>query len=246
MSDKDKRILLVEDDAIIALSEEKILQRSGYRVMTVHTAQDAIEKVREAEIDLILMDIDLGPGKMNGTDAAEIILEEKEIPIVFLTNHAEKEMVDKVKGITRYGYILKNSGRFVLLESIAMAFELYNSYLEIRERERRYDDLIRNLDDIIYNLDVETGEFGYISPVFTRILGYTKEELLNLTVDDIDPNYPSKKFIEFWNNKPEGSSQLFETFHKTKDGTHLRMQVNGIFLIHDGEKYLFGVSRMLK
>lgn len=73
------------------------------------------------------MDIDLGDGKMDGTEAAEMILNEYELPIVFLTSHAEKEMVEKGKGITRYGYVLKNAGEFVLIEAITMAFELIPS-----------------------------------------------------------------------------------------------------------------------
>ena len=92
--------------------------------------------------DLILMDIDLGRGKMEGTEAAERILREREIPIVFCTSHAEKEMVEKVKNITRYGYVLKNSGEFVLLESISMAFELFEALRELRNSEAFLDNII--------------------------------------------------------------------------------------------------------
>ena len=166
-----KTILVVEDEALIALNQEAILTKNGYRVITAYDGEKAVRAVSEAAIDLILMDIDLGKGKMDGTEAAEIILRDRELPIIFLTSHSEKEMVDKVKGITRYGYVLKNAGEFVLLEAITMAFELFRSFLAIQEKERqlelalkesewKYQFLLKNLDDIIYTIDMETEEFS--------------------------------------------------------------------------------------
>src|SRR6056297_3007206 len=89
---------------------------------------------RLPEISLILMDIDLGKG-MDGTEAAEKILESHELPIVFLTSHSEKEYVNRVKKITNYGYVLKNSGEFVLIEAIYMAFSLYEAHKELQNQK---------------------------------------------------------------------------------------------------------------
>ncbi len=133
-----KTILLVEDEAIIAMGEKSLLEKHGYRVTTASSGEEAVQHALNSPVDLILMDIDLGMDKMDGTGAAEQILRERELPIVFLTSHAEREVVNKVKNITRYGYVLKNSGEFVLLESIVMAFELFDAYrglkAEIEER----------------------------------------------------------------------------------------------------------------
>ena len=110
-----KKILLVEDEAIIALSEAGIIQRHGYKIITAYNGEAAVDSVRsDPEISLVLMDIDLGTG-IDGNETARRILKQRELPIVFLTSHAEKHMVDKVKDITRYGYILKNAGEFVLM-----------------------------------------------------------------------------------------------------------------------------------
>jgi PAS domain S-box-containing protein len=72
------------------------------------------------------MDINLGKG-MDGAEAAEHILKIRSLPIVFLTSHSEQAVVDRIKTITRYGYVIKNSGEFVLLESISMALELFEA-----------------------------------------------------------------------------------------------------------------------
>ena len=101
-----KTILLVEDEAIIALTEAKMLKKHGFNVTTVHNGEKAVKAVAEnTDISLILMDIDLGSG-IDGTEAADQILKNLEIPIVFLTSHSEKEYVDKVKKITGYGYMV--------------------------------------------------------------------------------------------------------------------------------------------
>ena len=131
-----KHILLVEDQAIIALDEARKIERFGYRVSIASTGEEAVKMVLSDEnISLVLMDIDLGEG-IDGTGAARRILAQKEIPIVFLTSHAEKEYVEKVKQITRYGYVLKNSGDFVLQSSIEMAFQLFDAYTTAKEHEK--------------------------------------------------------------------------------------------------------------
>jgi len=134
---QSKHILLVEDQAIIALSEASVLTEAGFSVEIVHSGEAAVQHaVSGADIDLILMDIDLGSG-IDGTDAATRILAVRSLPIVFLTGHAEKDMVDRVKGITRYGYVLKGGGSFVLIESVTMALELYAANQATIDREHR-------------------------------------------------------------------------------------------------------------
>ncbi|HNU93016.1 MAG TPA: response regulator, partial [Spirochaetota bacterium] len=116
MSAREKKtILLVEDEVIIAMTTKALLEDNGYEAIEAHNGEDAIRLAEEnPSIDLVLMDIDLGRG-IDGTEAARLTLESREIPIVFLTSHSEREMVDRVKHITRYGYVIKNSGDFVLL-----------------------------------------------------------------------------------------------------------------------------------
>jgi PAS domain S-box-containing protein len=142
-------ILLVEDEAVIALERKLFLQDHDYHVTSVNSGEKAISKAIECSFDLILMDIDLGPNRIDGTEAAMHILSHKDIPILFLTSHAEKSMVEKVKGITRYGYILKNSGNFVLLESINMALELYQEKKRSQEKQRLLEKAVKEKNLIL-------------------------------------------------------------------------------------------------
>jgi len=105
-----KKILLVEDEIIISLALEETIKEFGYDVQTVSTGEKAVSScaLNDPDISLVLMDIDLGRG-IDGTESARQILLSRNIPILFLTSHSEREMVEKVKGITRYGYVIKIS-----------------------------------------------------------------------------------------------------------------------------------------
>jgi DNA-binding NarL/FixJ family response regulator len=122
-------------------------------VVTVASGIRAIDRIgNDSSIELILMDIDLGPG-MSGPDAAREILKTNDIPIVFLTSHSEREMVYKVRAITMYGYVIKNSGDFVLLTSIEMAFELFEAHMKLKKTSEQLAEseqsIRRKLDSIL-------------------------------------------------------------------------------------------------
>jgi len=144
-----KTILLVEDEALIAMSEKTALEQYGYTVMIVNSGEKAIEAVKVTnEMDLILMDINLGPG-IDGTRAAELILKDNEIPLLFLSSHSDREIVEKTERITSYGYVIKNSSITVLDASIKMAFKLFESRQELRKGNAEVSQHAQLLENII-------------------------------------------------------------------------------------------------
>lgn len=135
---KQKFLLLVEDEILIAMSTMDSLERYGYDIKLSSNGESAVSTIEEnPEIQLILMDIDLGKG-IDGTVAAQKILEFKDIPIVFLSSHTEPEIVEKTEKITSYGYIEKNSSITVLDASIKMAFKLF----EEKQQRKSYEESI--------------------------------------------------------------------------------------------------------
>jgi len=137
---KRKTLLLVEDEALIAMNEANDLRREGYDVIVVFSGQEAIDEINKnpGAVSLVLMDIDLGPG-MDGTAAAKEIQKIRDIPIVFLSSHIEKAIVDRTEAITSYGYVVKNSGITVLSASIKMAFRLHEAHRSIREQSMKIE-----------------------------------------------------------------------------------------------------------
>lgn len=141
-SNGQKTILLVEDEPIQAMLHSRMVSSFGYDVITIDTGEKAVTTVEDSsDIDLILMDFDLGKG-IDGAQTARQILAKRNIPIVFFTSHSEKEYVDKVRTITRYGYVVKNSGKFVLQSSIEMAFQLFEAHrnIEIKMEALRHSE----------------------------------------------------------------------------------------------------------
>ena len=137
MTSRRKTILLVEDEILIAADRADFLERNGFHVLTVINGNQALEKVgSDGKIDLILMDINLGRG-MDGTQVAEIILKEHDIPVVFLSNYTDAKVVEKTHKVKSYGYVVKDSGDTVLLASVKMAFRLYDTQRELITREEK-------------------------------------------------------------------------------------------------------------
>src|SRR5437870_2266745 len=103
----EKRILVVEDEAIVAMDINAILRRLGYVILDVlSTGEEAVRSVEEMRPDLVLMDIRL-KGEIDGIEAARQIRERITVPIVFLTAHADVSTVERAKEVAPYGYLLK-------------------------------------------------------------------------------------------------------------------------------------------
>ena len=160
----------MEDEAITAMAEKMALEKYGYKVMIAHSGEEAVETVKKTPaIDLILMDIDLGAG-IDGTEAAAIILNECDIPVVFLSSHMEPEVVAKTEKITSYGYIVKSSSNTVLDASIKMAFKLFEAKIKEKEKEKVLQDIIDKNPLSIQIVDKE-GFTLKTNPAHTMLFG---------------------------------------------------------------------------
>ncbi|MGE5798283.1 MAG: PAS domain S-box protein, partial [Ignavibacteria bacterium] len=126
MSAARKNIFLAENEAVIAMVLLRQIRKAGYNVIHTYCGEDTVNIVKTAQpsIDLILMDINLGDG-LDGTETAQIILKDYDLPIVFLSSHTDPEVVAKTEKITSFGYVTKDSGITILDASIKMAFKLH-------------------------------------------------------------------------------------------------------------------------
>lgn len=187
-----KLILIVEDETIIALNERKILEKYGYEVMTAPSGETALEAIQaeDSGIDLVLMDINLGKG-IDGTEAAIRILAERDLPLIFLSSHMEREIVEKTEGITSYGYIVKDSGETVLIASVKMAFRLYEARIQEREKEQTlresqalYHSFVEQMPAGVFRKDAG-GRYIFVNSIFCRLKGLEAEEILGKTPGEL-------------------------------------------------------------
>ena len=193
-----KKILLVEDEAILAMSTAHVIENHGYEVVKAYKGEKAIEMVGEdPDIDLILMDIDLGAG-IDGTETAQKILEQHDLPIAFLSSHTEPEIVEKTEGITSYGYIVKNSGETVLLASIKMAFRLFEA--KMKEKEHK-EALLHSHNLMRYIIEHNQSAIAvhdknlnyiYVSKQYLNQYNVRKRNLIGIHHYEIFPDLPQK------------------------------------------------------
>lgn len=116
-----EKILVAEDEAVVARDLEQTLIRLGYDVVGVaQFAAEAVSKAAETHPDLVLMDISL-PGDKDGVQAAEVIIQRFGTPVVFLTAHTDKAIVARAQAAKPAGYIVKPFNREKLHETIAAA-----------------------------------------------------------------------------------------------------------------------------
>jgi DNA-binding response OmpR family regulator len=112
-----KKILIVEDESIIAIEIESYLMQLGYEIIGIaSTADEAYRKAIFNDVDLILMDIYLM--QSNGIDAALKIKKEKNVPIVFLTAHMDEETIEKAIEVNPVAYLTKPFNRQELFAAI--------------------------------------------------------------------------------------------------------------------------------
>lgn len=173
--DLPQSILLVEDEAIIALHEAQMLEKRGYRVRTASNPETALSLAVEAETDLVLMDIDLGKGRPDGAETARKILEVRAVPIVFLSSHTEAEIVDKTEAIASYGYVVKNSAITVLDASIRMAWRLFTAKRQIEHHERRFALATRGAQTATWLVDLTTLAID-VDHTWEELTGYRAEK----------------------------------------------------------------------
>lgn len=135
----DYKVLVVEDELLVAADIEESLEILGYRVVgTVATGKDAIESVEKNLPDIILMDIML-KGDMSGIEAANIIRKKHDVPIIYLTANADLGTIEKAKISLPYGYIIKPFTEKDLQTNIEIARFKFNSDIQTKMESDQYN-----------------------------------------------------------------------------------------------------------
>ncbi len=145
-----RKILVVEDEAITAMSLEVSLENLGYQVTSiVNSGKDALNSIDSNKPDIVLMDIKI-KGDMDGIDTAEIIREKFDLPFVFSTAFLDQERINRAKITMPFGYVLKPIQERELKITLEMA--MHTSKIEAfrKEAEKRLIEREQQLNTI-YN-----------------------------------------------------------------------------------------------
>ena len=190
------KILIVEDEVIIAMEIENSLQMLGYDVTSkVDNGKDAIKKAEADKPDLILMDIRI-KGDMDGIEAAETIRTRFGIPIIFSTAYLDEKRIQRAKITMPFGYVLKPIQERELKITLEMALFVARVDSERRRTESKLRDSLQFSTDIIESSP--SGLFIYqFHPPDSLILLKSNPEAQRLTGIDIE-NSIGMEFNEIW------------------------------------------------
>ncbi len=187
---KRARILVVEDESLVAQDLGRTLGKMGFEVpAAADSGEEAIRLAEEIRPDLVMMDIKL-KGRMEGIEAAGVIRSTMGVPVIFLTAHSDTTTVERAKNAGAYGFILKPFKDRELEITIEMSLqrlelekELNESRRIIEKRQEQYRQLVEYANDIIIQTDSE-GRILYVNPAAERITGYRSEELIGRRYDE--------------------------------------------------------------
>lgn len=179
------KILIVEDQVLIAHELKAALESLGYKVIGIEmTAEKGIALCEKDPPDLVLMDIIL-EGQVDGIEAAEVIRSRWGIPIIFLAAFADKERLKRAKPAYPFGYLIKPFRDQDLKITVEMA--LYVSKVDaerkkaeeaLRFSEEKFSKIFRTSPDAIAIARSSDGVYMEVNEGYTKVTGYSKEELI--------------------------------------------------------------------
>ena len=178
------RILIVEDERITAEDLQETLTDLGYVVTaSVSSGADAISQAEENMPDLALMDVCI-QGDMDGTETARVLRERFNIPVIYLTAHADSSTVTKAKDAEPLGYITKPFQEAALHASIEIALHKHSEEVKSRGKEELLASTLRAIAEGVISMDT-TETITLFNPAAEAWTGRAAREALGQPVNDV-------------------------------------------------------------
>ncbi len=170
-----KRVLVVEDEALIAADIQRRLQRLGYSVPLVATSgEEALRCAGSTPLDLILMDIRLS-GKLDGIATARALKVNSDTPVVYMTAHADRETIQRAKLTEPFGYILKPITDDDLSSAVEIGIYKHEMDRRVRASEAWLSTTLRNIGEVTIATDTAY-KVVFVNPVAEQLTGCSTTE----------------------------------------------------------------------
>lgn len=178
------KILIVEDNAIVAADVKSRVKRMGYSVTDcVARGTKAIESVKKEQPHLILMDIKL-KGNLSGIETAAQIRSDFDIPIVYVTSYTDEQTLNKAKLTDPFGYIIKPFEDKELKTTLEIALHKHKSERELRTSEQWFKTTLNSIGDGVITTDMK-GLVTFLNPVAESLTGWNSSEAIGKEIHQV-------------------------------------------------------------
>jgi two-component system cell cycle sensor histidine kinase/response regulator CckA len=178
------RIMLVEDEKVVAADIQACVEGLGYEVVgSAATGTDALRQAVNTMPDLVLMDIKL-KGVLDGIDVAGALYDQLKIPVVYLTAHADAEILERAKQTAPSGYVLKPFDDRTLRTAIELAFDRHRRERELIDGGQRLAAAIGSIDEAVI-VTQESGQVALMNRLAEELTGWKQEEALGKPIDEV-------------------------------------------------------------
>lgn len=181
--DARARLMVVEDDGLVADDMEQLLASLGYGVVAAtRTGEEAIREARGRDPDLALMDVRLA-GDLDGIQAGRVLREELGVPVVYVTAHADDVTRERARRTIPFGYLVKPFSDRELEIAVEVALERHRLERRLRVSRDRYRRLFEKSGAGVFRANLR-GEVLEVNRALARMLGYEGPEELEGVPDD--------------------------------------------------------------
>ncbi len=183
-ADQTARILIIEDEALVARDIKSRLRQLGHEVLGMaHNPKQALTLAAELNPELLLCDIHL-KDEIDGIEVARRITRERDIPVIFLTAYSDRETVARAKSLTPYGYVLKPIETADLQIAIEMAMHKFSVEQELHSTRQLLSTALQCIGEALVFTDAEHRVTAMNSQA-CRIFGLQQEGVTGLDCEQL-------------------------------------------------------------
>lgn len=247
------KILVVEDDKGLQRLIQKKLGRDGFHVSLAANGKDAIAFVEKEKKVILLLDFRLGD--MTGKDVIDSLSAKNlVVPFIIMTGHGDERIAVEMMKLGAKDYLVKDETLMGILprvlenvlKQLSTEQKLAQAKTALLESEKRFRLIFNSGTDAIFLNEVENnkpGHFIEVNESACKRLGYTREELLKLSPDDIED--PEWDVEHHWLEEEliEKKGKLYEIIHITKGGKKIPVEINTHLIDFAGKPAFLSISR---
>lgn len=219
------RVLVIEDEPIMAHATKLLLHKLGYEVCGIgSTAEEALQLESETKPDVILVDIDI-PGNVDGIGVVAEIRRRRKVPVVYASARRDEHTLRRIQAEGCMIYLAKPYEPFQLRFALHTALHKCGLQTELAKWEEHSRLLFAKNPFPMWILDVKDLRFLEVNEAALRQYGYSKSEFLRMNSLDIRPPEEVPVFLSHLASASSGTGPAGIWHHRRKDGSRFTVEV---------------------